>query len=277
MTPSFRTPRRAAGRYAAVAAALLLASCSADDAIDGDGAERPIHELYNIAADTLQGRDFERAAKLFDDLERQHPYSSWATKAQVMAAYAYYKADRYDEALIAIDRFIRLHPGNRDVAYAYYLRALCHYEQISDVARDQSRTERAVEALQEVARRFPDSRYARDAALKLDLARDHLAGSEMAVGRFYLRRGHYLAALNRFRRVVEAYETTTHAAEALHRMVEAYAALGLAEEARKSAAVLGHNYPGSAWYQDSYALVAEGSPRPKAERGFFERIFGWLF
>lgn len=277
MASSFRTPRRAAGRHAAAAAAaLLLAACSGGDALD-DGAERPIHELYNFAADTLQERDYERAAELFDDLERQHPYSSWATKAQVMAAYAYYKADRYDEALIAIDRFIRLHPGNRDVAYAYYLRALCHYEQISDVARDQSRTGRAVEALQEVSRRFPGSRYARDAALKLDLARDHLAGAEMAVGRFYLRRGHYLAAVNRFRRVVEAYETTTHAAEALHRMVEAYAALGLVEEARKSAAVLGHNYPGSAWYQDSYALVAEGSPRAKAERGFFQRVFGWLF
>ena len=195
-----------------------------------------------------------------------------------MAAYASYSVSDYDEAVIVLDRFISLHPGNKDIAYAYYLRSLCFYERISDVSRDQQATESALAAFEEILRRFPDSKDARDARLKADLARDHLAGKEMEVGRFYLERNHYLAAINRFRRVIDLYQTTTHAAEALHRLVEAYTALGVADEARKAAAVLGHNYPGSDWYLDSYAIAGGEDLREKPEeKGFLARLWDWLF
>ncbi len=257
---------------------LLLAACSSNDSEDAERyVERQVHEIYNQAVDALENEDYEAAAKLFDDVERQHPYSVWSAKAQLMAAFANYQAKLYDEALIAIGRFIRLHPGNRDIAYAYYLRALCHYERISDVSRDQINTQKAFIALQEVTRRFPESAFARDARLKIDLARDHLAGKNMEVGRFYLKRGHYLAAINRFRKVVDDFQTTSHAPEALHRLVEAYTALGLPEEAQKSAAVLGHNYPGSEWYSDSYALADDRSAGVRDDRGFLTRAFDWMF
>ena len=258
-----------------VALVTLLSACSGDTS--PEYVERQVDEIYNKAVDQLEQREYVIAAELFDEVERQHPYSVWATKAQLMAGFAHYQANAYAEAIIALDRFIQLHPGNRDIAYAYYLKALCYYEQISDVARDQKATENALGMLQEVLRRFPKSNYARDARLKIDLTRDHLAGKEMAVGRYYLEREHYLAAINRFRRVVVQYETTTHVPEALHRLVEAYTALGIVEEARKSAAVLGHNYPGSEWYSDSYSL-AEGIKRPdKEDKGFLARAWGWMF
>jgi outer membrane protein assembly factor BamD len=173
-----------------------------------------------------------------------------------MSAYALYQGGKYDESVVAADRFIQLHPGHRDIAYAYYLKALDYYVQIADVARDQKVTEKAMAALGEVVRRFPDSRYGRDARLKIDLARDHLAGKEMEIGRWYERQGSYLAAINRFKRVIDQYQTTTHVPEALHRLTECYMALGLADEAQRTAAVLGYNYPGSAWYSDSYALLS---------------------
>ena len=242
--------------------------------------ERPVYDLYNAAVNALDDGANLTAAKLFDEVERQHPYSIWATKAQLMAGYAYYQANKYDEAVIAIDRFIQLHPGNRDTAYAYYLKALSYYEQISDVARDQLTTEQALKALQDVVRRFPKSKYARDARLKIDLTRDHLAGKEMAIGRYYLRHGEYLAAINRFRRVIDNYQTTTHVPEALHRLAEAYTALGVPDEARKAAAVLGHNYPGSEWYVDSYALVAGvdvRQPQQQEKKGFLARAWDWMF
>jgi len=256
---------------------VTLIACSSSEKVDKT-AERPVSEMYNAAADQLEARNFTDAAKLFDDVEREHPYSTWAVKAQLMAGYAYYEANRYDEAVIALDRFIQLHPGNRDVAYTYYLRALSHYERISDVVRDQGETEKALAALQEVVRRFPDTKYARDARLKLDLTRDHLAGKEMQIGRFYLRRGYHLAAINRFRRVVDVYETTSHVQEALHRLVEAYTALGITDEARKAASVLGHNYPGSEWYLDSYAIAAGKDLRERKEgKGFLARAWDWVF
>ncbi len=258
-----------------VALVTLLSACASDDG--SNYVERQADEIYNNAVDHLEQRNYVFAAKLFDEVERQHPYSVWATKAQLMAGFAHYQSNDYDEAIIALDRFIELHPGNRDIAYAYYLKSLCYYEQISDVVRDQLATEKALQMLQEVTRRFPRSKYARDARLKIDLTRDHLAGKEMDVGRYYLQREHYLAAINRFRRVVEHYQTTTHVPEALHRLVEAYTALGIVDEARKSAAVLGYNYPGSEWYGDSYAL-AEGVERPdKEEKGFLARAWGWMF
>ena len=203
----------------------------------------------------MESRKYPQAVALFEEVERQHPYSLFATKAQLMSAYASYADQEFDDAINALDRYIELHPGNRDISYAYYLRALSYYDQIADVRRDQQITERAVENFEELVRRFPDSDYARDASLKLDLARDHLAGKEMEVGRFYLQRKNYTAAINRFQNVVDRYDTTTHVPEALHRLVEAFTAIGLINEAQDAAAVLGHNYPGSEWYLDSYELV----------------------
>jgi len=217
--------------------------------------ERPVDELYNEALDLLQRREFGAATDQFDEVERQHPYSVWATKAQLMAAYAYYLANRYDDAILALDRFVQLHPSNREVAYAVYLKGLSYYEQISDVARDQKITELALITFRELISRFPESKYARDAKVKVDLAYDHLAGKEMEIGRYYHTQRQYLAAINRFRLVVENYQTTTHVPEALHRLTEAYLSLGIVDEARKTAAVLGHNFPGNEWYIDSYQII----------------------
>ena len=217
--------------------------------------EEPVEDLYNSAIDLMLEGKFRTSTTKFDEVERQHPYSVWATKAQLMAAYAYYQANRYDEGIVALDRFIQLHPANKDISYAYYLKALSYYEQISDVSRDQKMTQLALTSLRELTRRYPNSKYSRDAKLKLDLTYDHLAGKEMQVGRYYHTQRQYLAAINRFKVVVEKYQTTTHVPEALHRMTEGYYALGLLGEARKTAAVLGHNYPGSEWYINSYEMI----------------------
>ena len=233
-------------------AVLALAACSSPEP---DIPDTPVDQLYNNALDTLNSGDSKQAAKLFDEVERQHPYSTWATQSQLMSAYAYYLVDSYDDAIPALDRFIDLHPGNRGAAYAYYLRALCYYEQIADVSRDQGNSEEAQRALSDVIARFPNTPYARDATLKLDLVRDHLAGKEMAVGRYYMERGQYLAAINRFKNVVNQYQTTTHVPEALERMTESYVSLGIFDEAERTASVLGYNYPGSNWYQDAYNLL----------------------
>ena len=217
--------------------------------------EEPVEDLYNSAIDLMLEGKFRTSTTKFDEVERQHPYSVWSTKAQLMAAYAYYQANRYDEGIVALDRFIQLHPANKDISYAYYLKALSYYEQISDVSRDQKMTQLALTSLRELTRRYPNSKYSRDAKLKLDLTYDHLAGKEMQVGRYYHTQRQYLAAINRFKVVVEKYQTTTHVPEALHRMTEGYYALGLLGEARKTAAVLGHNYPGSKWYINSYEMI----------------------
>jgi outer membrane protein assembly factor BamD len=244
---------RLGGLAAAALLALGLAACGGDD--KPVYVEKPVEELYNGAMNAMQAGDYEEAARLFDEVERQHPYSEWAAKAQLMAAYAYYQENSYDEAINALDRFIELHPGSPDAPYAYYLKAISYYEQIVDVRRDQSATSQSLSALEEVVRRYPDSTYARDAELKIDLALDHLAGKHMDVGRFYQSRSEYLAAINRFRTVIERYQTTTHTPEALHRLVECYLAMGIVDEAKATAAVLGHNFPGSEWYIDSYALL----------------------
>jgi outer membrane protein assembly factor BamD len=250
----------------AILAALLAVALTACAAKEEEYIERPVEQIYNSAVNMLQEQRYPQAAKEFDEVERQHPYSVWATKAQLMSAYAYYQANRYDDAIVALDRFIQLNPSNRDIAYAYYLKALSYYEQITDVQRDAKITELSLRTLDEVVTRFPDSTYARDARLKVDLTHDHLAGKEMEVGRFYLLRGQYLGAINRFRLVIEKYQTTSHVPEALHRMIECYLALGLKEEAQRTAAVLGYNYPGSDWYEDSYALVETGKLRESQER-----------
>lgn len=252
---------------------LTLAGCSEDEPVY---VERPVEELYNEAVDALQVRDYEAATRAFDEVDRQHPYSVWATKAQLMSAYAYYLDDEYDDAVIALERYIDLHPGDPDVAYAYYLRAISYYEQIVDIGRDQRITKLALNSLQEVIRRFPNTPYSRDSELKIDLALDHLAGKEVAIGRFYQSRDEHLAAINRFRVVIEQFQTTTHVPEALHRIVESYMALGITEEAQTAAAVLGHNFPGSEWYADTYALV-EGKPRTASEEGWLSSLWSWAF
>jgi len=251
-------------------AAVALSGCGGKKKIEY--VERPVEEIYNEAIDFIQEKRYTDSTEKFDEVERQHPYSVWATKAQIMAAYAYYQANRYDDAIVALDRFIQLHPANKDIAYAYYLKGLSYYEQISDVDRDQKMTRLALASLRELVTRFPHSKYARDAKLKLDLTNDHLAGKEMEIGRYYLNQGYYLAAINRFKLVIGEYQTTTHVPEALHRLVESYYALGLPEEAKKFAAVLGHNFPGSEWYIDSYEMIEKKKVRheQKADRSWYE-------
>ncbi len=241
--------------------ALAVTACSSDG--PPEYVEQPVDELYNGAMNALEAGEYREAARLFDEVERQHPYSEWAAKAQLMAAYAFYQENAYDEAINALDRFIELHPGSPDVSYAYYLKAVSYYEQISDVRRDQSMTRSALNSLEELARRFPNSKYTRDAELKIDLTLDHLAGKHMSIGRYYQGEREYLAAINRFRTVIERFQTTTHVPEALHRLVESYMALGIVDEAKATAAVLGHNFPGSEWYIDSYALLTGDNLRPE--------------
>jgi outer membrane protein assembly factor BamD len=263
---------------AVVGATLALAACAGDE--KDAYVERPVEALYNTAMDDVASENYSKAAKEFNEVERQHPYSIWATKAQLMAAYSLYEAGNYDESILALDRFIQLHPGHPDVAYAYYMKALDYYVQITDVGRDQRITEDALKTMQEVVRRFPDTRYARDARLKIDLTRDHLAGKEMEIGRFYEVHKEYLGAINRFRNVVDNYQTTTHVPEALHRLIECYLALGLNDEATRTASVLGYNYPGSEWYRDSYALVTNSKDLPpdlRAQKGWFTRVMDSVF
>lgn len=244
---------------------LTLAGCGSGSQVTEDflTEDVPVEQLYNEAATALGEGDFVSAAEGFEEVDRQHPTSRWASKAQVMAAYSYYQANRYPEAIGAAERFIRLHPASSDTSYAYYLIAVSYYERIADIRRDQEMTERAQASLQQLVSRYPESDYARDAQLKLDLVRDHLAGKEMDVGRYYLERSQHLAAINRFRRVVDDYQTTSHVPEALHRLSEAYLALGVVPEARKNAAVLGHNFPASEWYRYSYAMLDERGATPQ--------------
>lgn len=243
---------------------LGVSACSSDDnLIPTDPNDASVEELYDRALATMQAGEYRQAAALFDDVERLYPYSVWAPRAQLMAAYAFYLNNSYDDAINSLDRFITLHPGSRDAPYAHYLKALCYYEQISDVRRDQQMTRQARSSLNEVIRRYPDSRYAQDARLKRDLAVDHLAGQEMEIGRFYQRNGDYLASINRYRTVITQFQTTTHVPEALHRLVESYLALGVTREAQATAAVLGYNYPGSSWYSDSYFLLTGIDLRPE--------------
>ncbi|MCK5374569.1 MAG: outer membrane protein assembly factor BamD [Alphaproteobacteria bacterium] len=257
--------------------ALSLASCSSTKDHEPQIETASVEVLYDRANKALEAEEYTEATKLFEEVERQHPYSKWSTHAQLMAAYSSYLAQKYDEALSALDRYIQLHPGADDVDYAYYLKALSYYEQISDVRRDQEMTTNAVRALNTLINRFPTSEYARDATLKRDLTMDHLAGKEMEIGRYYLNRGYTNAAINRFRSVIVNFQTTSHVSEALHRLVEAYLTLGLKNEAYQVAAVLGHNYPGSEWYERSYQLL-DDQQRQKLidERGFFERTVDTL-
>ena len=221
---------------------------------------RDVNTLYALGKSRLDRGDYLVAAKTFDEVERQHPYSVWARRAQMMSAFSYYMAKTYPDAISSAQRFLTIHPGNKDAPYANYLIAMSYYNQIADVSRDQKITVQASDAFQELIRRYPESRYAADARLKQDLINDQLAGKEMEVGRYYQRSGNWLASVNRFREVVDKYQTTTHTPEALMRLTESYLALGTPDEAVKSAAVLGRNYPGTVWYQRAYALVQKHMP-----------------
>ncbi|MCP9223010.1 outer membrane protein assembly factor BamD [Erythrobacter sp. LQ02-29] len=225
---------------------------------------RDVETLYLSAKERLDRGDTKLAAALFDEVERQHPYSPWARRAQLMSAFSYYVAQDYTKAIQSAQRFLSIHPGNKDAPYAYYLIGLSYYEQIGDVQRDQKTTEQTLTALRELTRRFPYSEYAADAQLKIDLVNDHLAGKEMAIGRYYETSGKWLAAAIRFQNVVENYQTTSHAPEALFRLTETNLALGIPGEAKKYAAVLGANYPGSEWYEKAYKLIDEYAPNAQA-------------
>lgn len=222
----------------------------------------PVATLYNRGLADLQSGSYNAAAKNFAEVERQYPYSKWATKSIVMQAYAFYQRNDYDDSINAANRYITLHPAGKDAPYAYYLVALANYEQIKDVQRDQTRTRLALESLEEVQRRFPESPYAVDAGQRAQLARDHLAAKEMDVGRYYLNHGSYLSGINRFKTVVTDYQTTAQVPEALYRLAEGYMALGVTSEAQTAAAVLGHNFPDSQWYKDAYTLVASDGQAP---------------
>ena len=266
------------------AVALSLTACAGRDREELAYVEQPVETLYAEAFEKMQRSRYDEAAAYFDEVERQHPFSEWARRSMLMAAYANYRQSQYDEAISDAQRFIALHPGNASAPYAYYLIALSYYERIYDVGRDQSTTQQALQALEQVVRRYPDTPYAQDARLKIDMTRDHLAGKEMSVGRWYLRNGYHLAAINRFQNVIREYETTSHTPEALHRLVEAYVSLGVDEEARQIAAVLGYNFSGSEWYEDSYDLLtSRGIAVPGSEdlerdpsllRRALNRVFG---
>jgi outer membrane protein assembly factor BamD len=227
--------------------------------------EHPVDLLYNAGAARLDQHQWSDAVNYFKEVERQHPYSEWARRSILMTAYAHYMANDYSEAIADSDQFISLYPGNASTQYAYYLKAICYFEQIVDVGRDQASTSEAGEALREVAKRYPLSEYAADARLKLDMVQDQLAGKEMTIGRYYLRAGQPIAAIGRFRTVVDKYQTTSHTPEALYRLVESYLTVGLVEEAKRNGAVLGYNYPGDPWYADAYKLLTTRGFRPSVE------------
>ncbi|THD61456.1 MAG: outer membrane protein assembly factor BamD [Phenylobacterium sp.] len=225
--------------------------------------ERPVELLYSTGADRMDRHLWNQAVEYFQEVERQHPYSEWSRRSILMQAFAHYQANNYDEAIADADRFLSLYPGNAAAPYAHYLKAICYFEQIVDVGRDQAATGEALENLREVVSRYPHTEYALDARLKIDMVNDQLAGKEMNIGRWYLRQNDTLAAINRFKTVVERYQTTSDAPEALYRLVEAYLTLGLTDEASKNGAVLGYNYPGDRWYSDAYALLTSKGLRPQ--------------
>ncbi|ACI52892.1 outer membrane assembly lipoprotein YfiO [Gluconacetobacter diazotrophicus PA1 5] len=246
-----------AARFASLALILSVAACGGDKKAINDMESHvpPVETLYNNGIDALRDQRYALAAAEFEVLQQNYPYSGYVANAQLMEGYANYLQDKYADAVQQLDRFLELHPTSADAAYAFYLRALCYYEQVAEVQRDQQGTVEAMNALEEVITRFPQSPYARDAQLKVDLCRDHLAGKEMLVGRFYEEQRNYEGAVNRYQRVVQDFQTTNHVPEALERLVEVYLDLGLTDQARRTASVLSYNYPGSKWYRFSYNML----------------------
>jgi outer membrane protein assembly factor BamD len=259
-----------------VVLALSLGGCGSGSIIDKFTAkddtfkEEPADKLYNEGLYLMnQSKDPKAASKKFEEVDRQHPYSDWARKSLLMSAYAFYNAGDFDSCIGAATRYVTLHPGSPDAAYAQYLIAASHYDQIPDISRDQGRTEKAIASLEEVVRKYPTSEYATSAKAKLEGARDQLAGKEMNVGRYYMDKRDYTAAINRFKTVVTQYQTTRHVEEALARLTEGYMAIGIVGEAQTAAAVLGHNFPDSKWYKDAYALVKSGGLEPSENKGSY--------
>jgi len=258
-----------------LASLLVLGACSTISDINPFGAVEPevkvseasAEKLYARALATVNDGAAKEAATQFEEVERQYPYSTWARRSMLMSAYAHYERDSFDDAINASKRFLALYPGHDDAPYAYYLIALSYYEQISDVGRDQALTKKALGALDELIRRYPYSDYAKDAEQKAILARDHLAGKEMKIGRYYMDKKAYIAAINRFKVVVSAYQRTSHAPEALMRLSEAYMALGVTSEAQTAAAILGNNFPDSKWYDDAYVLLKSDGLEPRENKG----------
>ncbi|MCE2516855.1 MAG: outer membrane protein assembly factor BamD [Alphaproteobacteria bacterium] len=260
--------RLSPARSWSVALIMVLGACAADDSLVQ--IERSAEELYNIAMDEATTGEIKLAPEKFDEVERQHPYSKWATRAQLMSAWALYQSNNYAAAIPALDRCIELNPAHEDVDYAFYLKAMSYYEQIVDVERDAGMTLKAREAFEALLKRFPDSEYSRDGQLKYDLTNSHLAGKEMAVGRFYVKREHYAAAIRRFSTVVRDYDTSNQVPEALYRIVEAYLALGIDEEATRAGAVLKYNYPDSIWTARMLRLIDD--PETNHEPALFEQF-----
>jgi len=257
------------GIFAALS--LMMAGCSNSNDADIDGqADAPVDQLYNDALNTVLAGDVDLAAPKFEEVERQHPYSIWAVRAQIMAAWSFYQSNQYAQAEASLDRFIELYPADPLTEYAYYLKALSYYEQIVDVERDADMTYKALNAFEDVLRRYPDGPYARDSQLKADLARSHLAGKEMAVARFYLNKGHYAAAIKRFAVVVRDYDRTNQVPEALYRMGEAYLSLSLDEEAMRVLQVAEYNYPESVWTERLIEVV--GNPSRSGPQGILGSV-----
>ncbi|PIE14695.1 MAG: outer membrane protein assembly factor BamD [Rhodobacterales bacterium] len=257
------------GLVSALLAVSILAGCGSTSERVRRG-EIPIEsfsaeQIFERGEFELNRKREEDAAHYFGEIERLYPYSDWAKRALIMQAYSFHQAKDYESSRAAAQRFIDYYPADDDAAYAQYLLALSYYDQIDEVGRDQGLTFQALQALRVVIERYPDSEYARSAVLKFDLAFDHLAAKEMEIGRYYLRREHYTAAINRFRVVVEDFQTTSHTPEALHRLVEAYLSLGLTDQAQTAAAILGHNYKSTEWYEDSYKLLTGRGLEPKAK------------
>jgi outer membrane protein assembly factor BamD len=259
---------RAATRFAAFAlVALALAACSMFDKTEPVAPDEPADKLYNEGLYLLNSKkDPKNAAKKFEEVDRQHPYSEWARKALIMSAFAYYQGNAYDDCINTARRYVTLHPGSPDAAYAQFLIGSSYFDQMPEISRDQDRTEKAMQALDEVVRKYPDSEYAVAAKRKIEIARDQLAGKEMDIGRQNLNSRNFVGAINRFKVVVTRYQTTRHVEEALFRLTEAYMALGIVEEAQTSAAVLGHNFPDSRWYKDAYALMQERGVEPNENK-----------
>ena len=258
-----------AARLCALALLILaLPACSWFGAKEDIIPDEPADKLYNEGLYLLNNkRDYKQAAKKFEEVDRQHPYSEWARKSLLMSAYAHYEGTEYENSITAAKRYVTLHPGSPDAAYAQFLIGSSYFDQIPDVSRDQQRTQRAMEALDEVVRKYPNTEYAIAAKKKLEVARDQLAGKEMDTARFAQKRGQYIAAINRFKIVITQYQTTRHVEEALMRLTETYMSLGIVNEAQTAAAVLGHNFPDSPWYKDAYRLVKSGGLEPSEDRG----------
>jgi outer membrane protein assembly factor BamD len=234
----------------------------------------PADQLYNQAVFLVnEKKDYKEAAKKFEEVDRQHPYSDWARKSLIMSAYAYYEARMYDDCIASAKRYISLHPGSAEAPYAQYLIGASYFDQIPDVSRDQSRTEKAIQALDELNRKYPNSEYASDARKKIEMARDQLAAKEMATGRDLMQKKNFIGAINRFKVVVTQYQTTRHVEEALLRLTECYMTLGIPQEAQTAAAVLGHNFPDSKWYKEAYELVKSGGFEPKESDGWMSQAF----